>query len=128
MKSQTKKVGTNKVTKKKATPKKASPVNVGIKKEYLKSKKAVKVTFRLPKIAASGAKNVHIVGDFNDWSVYANPMKKLKKGEYTVTLELKSGKEYQFRYIVDESRWENDWNADKYVKSPFGTDNSVVIV
>ena len=55
-------------------------------------------------------------------------MKKLKKGEYTVTLELKSGKEYQFRYLVDESRWENDWNADKYVKSPFGTDNSVVIV
>jgi len=50
MKSQTKKAGTNKVTKKKATPKKASCANVGIKKEYLKSKKAVKVTFRLPKI------------------------------------------------------------------------------
>ncbi len=128
MKSQTKKVGTNKVTKKKATPKKASPVNAGIKKEYLKSKKAVKVTFRLPKVAASGATNVHIVGDFNDWSVYANPMKKLKKGEYTITLELKAGKEYHFRYLINESRWENDWNADKYVKSPFGTDNSVVIV
>jgi len=128
MKSQTKKVGTNKVTKKKVTPKKASPVNVGIKKEYLKSKKAVKVTFRLPKIAVASAKNVHIVGDFNGWSVYANPMKKLKKGEYTVTLELKAGKEYHFRYLIDESKWENDWNADKYVKSPFGTDNSVVIV
>ncbi len=128
MKSQTKKAETNKVTKKKATPKKASPANVGIKREYLKSKDAVKVTFRLPKIVAGDAKNVHIVGDFNDWSVYANPMKKLKKGEYSVTLELKPGKEYHFRYLIDESRWENDCNADKYVKSPFGTDNSVVIV
>ena len=56
-------------------------------------------------------------------------MKKLKNGNYAVTLELKPGREYQFRYLIDESKWENDWNADKYVKSPYGdSDNSVVVV
>lgn len=99
-----------------------------LKKEYLKGKDVVKVTFRLPKVAAVDAKSVHVVGDFNGWSIYANPMKRLKKGEYTTTIELQPGNEYQFRYLIDEVRWENDWNADKYVKSPFGSDNSVIVV
>jgi hypothetical protein len=56
-------------------------------------------------------------------------MQRIKNGGYTVVLELELGREYQFRYLIDEHRWENDWNADKYVKSPYGdTDNSVVIV
>ncbi len=104
------------------------PATAGLKKEYLKSKDIVKVTFRLPKVAALDARSVHVVGDFNGWSIYANPMKRLKKGEFTTTIELKPGNEYQFRYLIDEVRWENDWNADKYVKSPFGSDNSVIVV
>ncbi|MCG6982407.1 MAG: isoamylase early set domain-containing protein [Deltaproteobacteria bacterium] len=100
----------------------------GIKKEYLKTKDVCKVTFRLPKVAAPGAKKASIVGDFNSWSIYATPMKKLKNGDFTITLELEPGKEYQFRYLIDDDRWENDWNADKYVRSPFGSDNSVVYV
>jgi 1,4-alpha-glucan branching enzyme len=113
----------------KSVSKETTVMSVGIKKEYFKSRKTCKVTFRLPRIAATDAKSVCIVGDFNNWNLYANPMKKLKNGNYTVTLELKPGKEYQFRYLIDESKWENDWNADKYVKSPYGdSDNSVVVV
>jgi 1,4-alpha-glucan branching enzyme len=116
----------------KSTEKKASEKvvkrTVGIKKEYLKSKNVCSVTFTLPKIAASDAKNVCIVGDFNNWNIRANPMKKLKNGDYTVKLDLEPGKEYQFRYFINESKWENDWNADKYVKSLYGdSDNSVVM-
>ena len=118
-----------KTAKKKAVPKKVTPTSVGIKKDYLKRREVCKVTFRLPRIAATDAKNVCIVGEFNDWNIYANPMKKLKSGDYTITLELEPGREYQFRYLIDETRWENDWSADKYVKSPFGdSENSVVIV
>ena len=119
----------------KAAPKKRTATQkrkteiAGIKKEYLKSKKNCKVTFRLPRIAAPDADSVFIVGDFNDWNMYANPMKKLKKGDFTLTLNLEPGKEYQFRYLIDGSTWENDWNADKYVKSPFGdSENSVIVV
>jgi 1,4-alpha-glucan branching enzyme len=114
---------------KKSASKGATAMNTGIKKEYLKSRKVCKVTFRLPNIAAIDAKSVCIVGDFNDWGIHANRMKKLRSGDYTITLELEPEREYQFRYLVDEYRWENDWNADRYVKSPYGdSDNSVIIL
>jgi len=117
-----------KKAKKTAPPKSMAVMAPGIKKEYLKRKDVCKVTFRLPKVAAPGARNVSIVGDFNAWNIYASPMKKLKSGDFTITLELKPGKEYQFRYLIDDNRWENDWNADKYVTGPFGSDNSVIYV
>ena len=118
-----------KTTAKKPASKEASVTRMGMKKEYLKSKNVCKVTFRLPKIAAVDANTVCIVGDFNNWNIYASPMKKLKNGNFTITFDLEPGREYQFRYLIDESRWENDWNADKYVKSPYGdSDNSVVVV
>lgn len=124
----TKKSGSKKTAKELAS-KEATEVTVGIKKEYPKSKNVCVVTFRLPKIAASDAKSVFIVGDFNDWNIHTNRMKKLKNGDYSIKLELQPGKEYQFRYLIDESKWENDWNADKYVRSPYGdSDNSVIIV
>ena len=128
-KKQAPRVTTERPASKRSTPKKAAETSVGIKKEYLKSRNACKVTFRLPRVAAPDAKIVCIVGDFNNWNIYATPMKRLKKGDYMITLELEPGSEYQFRYLIDESKWENDWNADKYVKSPYGdSDNSVIIV
>lgn len=102
-------------------------MSTGIKKQYLKSREVCKVTFRLPKVAVADAKRACIAGDFNGWSVDANPMKKLRNGDFTITMELEPGREYQFRYLVDDCRWENDWNADRYVQSPYGdSDNSVV--
>ena len=108
----------------------AGPVKIaGIKKEYLEGGKLCKVTFRLPSVAARGAKNVCIVGDFNNWNTRANPMKRLENGDYEISLKFQPRKEYHFRYLIDDSKWENDWNADKYVKSPLGdSDNSVVVV
>jgi hypothetical protein len=127
-----------KMTVKKSAPKKTAkklasqegPVRTaGIKKEYLEGGKLCKVTFRLPSIAAPSAKSVCIVGDFNNWNIHGNRMKKLKNGDYCITLNLEPGREYQFRYFIDESKWENDWNADKYVKSPWGdSDNSVIVI
>ncbi len=108
---------------------KGTKPRVGIGKEYLENKNVCRVTFRLPKIAVLCAKTVYIVGDFNSWSIHANPMKMLKNGDFSISLKLEPGKEYQFRYLIDDARWENDWNADKYVKSPYGDcDNSVVVV
>jgi 1,4-alpha-glucan branching enzyme len=102
---------------------------VSLKKQYLKTKERCKVTFRLPKAAAPGAKTVHIVGEFNDWSTVKTAMKRLKSGEFTAVVELVPGREYQFRYLIDQTAWENDWEADRYVKSDFGDcDNSVVAV
>ena len=102
---------------------------MSIKKQYLKNKPVCKVTFSLPKKIVKSAKTVHLVGDFNDWDQQAASMKKLKDGSFKITLELETGREYQFRYLIDGTDWENDWNANKYVPNPFGdSDNSVVVV
>lgn len=100
----------------------------GFKKQYLKSNPLCKVTFRLPKDAALDANMVSIVGDFNNWNLTETQMKKLKNGDFTVTLELPRDREYRFRYLVDSNRWENDWFADKYIPNDYGTDDSVVVV
>ncbi len=116
-------------TGKESASKEPTEKTVSIKKEYLRSKNICRVTFSLPRIAAGDAKRVCIVGDFNNWNIHADPMEKQKNQDYTITLDLEPGREYQFRYLIDQSKWENDWNADKYVKSPYtNSDNSVVIV
>lgn len=82
-----------------------------------------------PKKLPWGAKSITVVGDFNNWNINDNPMKKLKSGVFTLELQLESNKEYQFRYLIDENIWENDWEADKYVRSEYGNcENSVIVV
>ncbi|WP_395343688.1 isoamylase early set domain-containing protein [Ningiella sp. W23] len=100
-----------------------------VKKQYLKSKPVCKVTFKLSKEEAKNAEKVCLVGDFNKWDLSASPMKRLKNGSFSSTLELSKDNEYQFRYLLDDKEWENDWNADAYVPSPVSFDeNSVVAV
>lgn len=100
----------------------------GIKKQYLKSNGWCNVTFTLPKDAAPDARVVNLVGDFNEWNLTETEMKKLKSGDFKVTLKLHKNKEYRFRYLIDSKRWENDWSADEYVPNLFGCEDSLVIV
>ena len=101
-----------------------------MKKNYLKSRPACKVTFELPKAAVAGAKQVCVIGDFNDWREEAGiPLKRQKDGRFAVTLELGVGRAYRFRYLIDGQRWENDWAADRYETAKIGgAENSVVQV
>jgi 1,4-alpha-glucan branching enzyme len=116
----------------KARPSKTKIVSepgTSLKKRYLKSKDICKVTFRLPADAAHTASAVTLVGDFNDWNRESLPMKRLKSGEHTLTIDLQPGREYHYRYLIDDTRWENDWYADRYDRTPYGdADNSVVVV
>ena len=99
-----------------------------IAKQFLKSKPVAKVTFELPAEAANGARVVSLVGDFNDWDVSAQPLKKQKDGSFKATVELPIGTEYQYRFIIDGETWANDWAADKYVSSPVSSDENSVVV
>jgi 1,4-alpha-glucan branching enzyme len=106
----------------------AKEIPTSLKKQYVKSKSICKVTFRLPKDAAPSAKSVTIVGDFNKWNVTQTPMKRLKNGDFTLTLELPCDREYNFRYLIDANRWEKDWFADKHIPGDTEVDDSVVVV
>jgi 1,4-alpha-glucan branching enzyme len=96
-----------------------------LKKSYLKTRNACRVTFELPGVV--NAASAHLAGDFNNWDRASHPMKKRKKdGAFTITIDLPRDQIFHFRYWLDNSRWENDWAADAYVPGPFGEDNSVV--
>ena len=83
----------------------------------------------MPKQVANGAETVQVLGDFNSWSPEAEPMKGLKNGSFTTTLELEKGQEYQFRYLIDGNVWQNETDADKQVPSPYAdAHNSVLVV
>ncbi len=97
-----------------------------LKKKYLKSKDVCKVTFyTAPELDAEA---VYLVGDFNEWDEEATPMDKLKDGRFKVTVDLPKDTQYQFRYLINDTEWHNDWDADNYVPNPFSGDNSVVEV
>ena len=101
---------------------------MSLKKTFSEDGTVCKVTFTVRKEACKNATTINIVGDFNSWSSTETPLAKQKDGSFTVTLDLDSDKEYQFRYLFDGCKWENDWCADKYIPAPFSNaDNSVVV-
>jgi hypothetical protein len=99
-----------------------------LKKQYVKSRDIYKVTFRLAKHEQPEYEvtSVNLVGDFNDWSLTDTPMQALKNGEFKVTVELKPGRNYEFRYLLNHEHWYNEWEADEYILGDFGKDNCVV--
>jgi len=101
---------------------------MSLKKQNLKTGDLCKVTFSLPSQIAKSVTTAHLVGDFNDWNPSSTPMKRLKNGTFTMTLSLRRNEEYQFRYLLDGVRWENDEKADKYVPNAYGSENSAVVV
>ncbi|WP_417528110.1 isoamylase early set domain-containing protein [Marinomonas shanghaiensis] len=98
-----------------------------IEKTYLKTKPECKVKFALPVEMIGEAKNVAVVGDFNNWDTTANPMKKQKSGVFASTISLDIDTSYQFRYVLDGTEWLNDDMADAYVPSPISPDTNSVI-
>jgi 1,4-alpha-glucan branching enzyme len=85
----------------------------------------VRVTFQLP--ATVWADTVHLVGDFNGWNRRSHPLTRSRDDDsWQITLELATGRAYQFRYLVNGTDWQNDWNADHYAPNPFGGENSVL--
>jgi 1,4-alpha-glucan branching enzyme len=97
-----------------------------VKKTYAKNGKTCRVTFDLP--AEVEAESVFLCGEFNDWDKSQYQLKARKKGNFSITITLEADKEYRFRYWIDGERWENDWDADRYVPNEFGTEDSVVVV
>ncbi|MBT8339787.1 MAG: isoamylase early set domain-containing protein [Desulfatitalea sp.] len=97
------------------------------KKQYLKRKDYCKVTFRLAKRLVGTAKKACLAGEFNAWQGEKTPMKALKSGDFTVTVNLIGG-EYQYRYVVDGHHWITDDEADKYVPAGVGNSRNGVVV
>jgi 1,4-alpha-glucan branching enzyme len=74
------------------------------------------------------ASRVNIVGDFNNWSMTADPMYDREgNGWWSLRLPLKSGR-YQYKFLVDGSNWIPDPANAETSDDGFGGLNSIVIV
>lgn len=95
-------------------------------KNYTKTGKVCRVTFKLS--AEVKAETAVLVGEFNNWDTTVVPMRQLKDGSFSQTISLDPDHSYRFRYLLDGSRWENDWEADAYAPNAHGSEDSVVTV
>lgn len=102
---------------------------MSIKKQNLKNDGVCKVTFSFNE-KVKDIENVRITGDFNNWDVNCEPMKKLKTGGFSQTINFEPGRTHQFKYLINDSVWTNDPEADQLVPNGFGNGdtNSVIIV
>ncbi len=86
--------------------------------------KHVRVTFELP--ASLWAGQVYVVGDFNRWSDHATPLQQARDGAWRATVDLPTGRCYEFRYLID-GQWRMDAQTDQCALHGWRTDLCLVI-
>lgn len=95
-----------------------------IQKTYYKTKDYCKVKFTFK---PENAEKVAIAGLNGDWENFVTMTKK-KDGTFTAEVSLPKESEHQFKYVINESLWVNDPEADKETTNEFGGKNSVVVL
>lgn len=96
-----------------------------IKQSYVKTKKKYKVTFEVPTDRVGKGRDVRVLGSFNGWSWDNGLAMKNGGGTYKASTELEPG-DYQFRYLIDNQEWQNDWEAEGYTASGYHSDNCLL--
>lgn len=78
---------------------------------------AKKITFTLPAEIVAEAQSGILLGEFNNWDLNNGiDLKKQKDGSMKASVTLDAGKTYQYRYFLNDGRWVNDINAEKFVQ------------
>lgn len=88
------------------------------------------ITFTLPAEAVEGCSGAFLLGDFNNWNPDNAPrLEKQSDGSFKTSTQLEEGKTYQYRFLLDNGRWVNDYHAENYVPvSGLYVDNCVITV
>jgi len=92
-----------------------------LKKRFFKTKDDCEVTFELD---TDGIDHADLVCEVNGWQPIR--MKKAKKGPFRTKLRFPKDESFEFRYLVDGSRWINDNQADEYRANGLGEANGVL--
>ncbi len=85
-------------------------------------KRKIRFLFRAPEKTYQ----VFIAGEFNNWDIFCHPMKRQSADLWEVVIPLAPGK-YQYKFLIDNSRWETDPNAES-VPNAYGSFNSIIEV
>ena len=69
---------------------------------------------------------VSLVGDFNDWTIDAEPMERIDDGTFHLARALPVGRRFQYRFVVNGQDWYTDPNAEEFEPDGYGGENAVV--
>ena len=88
------------------------------------------IVFTLPAEAVTGASKVVLLGDFNNWNEEKGvTLEKQEHGSFKAVVPLEAGKTYQYRFLLNDGRWVNEYHAQNYVPVPgFYIDNCQITV
>jgi hypothetical protein len=77
---------------------------------------------------SSDARDVSLVGDFNDWHVGATPMRRVSRdGLWSVVVPLAPGR-HTYSFVVDGRQWVPDERAPLAPDTEFGGESSIILV
>ena len=88
------------------------------------------IIFTLPAEALEGATEAVVLGDFNNWT----PGKEFEltsheDGSFRTIVQLEEGETYHYRFLLNNGRWVNDYNAQQYTPvTGLYIDNCVITV
>ncbi len=102
----------------------SKPRNIREKMQELVKEKVKEFSEMTFSLAAPEAKNVYVVGDFNNWNIEETCRLKQNNGVWAARLPLKRGY-YHYRFVVD-GKWQNDPNNSQSEANPFGELNSLI--
>lgn len=95
-----------------------------VQKTYYKTKDYCKVKFSFK---ADEAETIAILGLNSDWNTSVI-MSKKKDGSFSADVNLPKDSTHEFKYLVNETLWLNEPEADTEVPNEFGGSNSVIVL
>ena len=93
-----------------------------VQKTYFKTKDYCKVKFSFK---VENAETVEILGLNNDWG-NSVIMSRKKDGTFSADVNLPKDSKHEFKYLVNETVWLNEPEADSVKPNEFGGTNSVI--
>jgi len=67
--------------------------------------------------------SIALAGEWNDWK--AEEMHRKKDGTFYKRKQLRLGRNYEFKYLIDGNEWTNDPDAPEVTNS-YGSNNSLL--
>ena len=90
----------------------------------VKSKQKIKRKRWMFFLEAADAREVILMGDFNNWNPKKHPMQRDENGMWNKVVMLPPG-DYEYKFLVD-GQWREDPMNDQLCPNCFGTYNSVI--
>jgi hypothetical protein len=93
-----------------------------VQKTYYKTKDYCKVKYSFN---VENAETIEILGLNSDWE-NSIVMSKKKDGSFSADVNLPKDSTHEFKYLVNESEWLNEPEADTVAPNVYGGTNSVI--